>query len=227
MAWLERDLKSLKFLGTDLLPLGGFEAVREQAWDHLCRYLFKVDAPLPLREKVFTDCLQRAEEESRGLITRLQDRLAGLLAARREVALLLEQRQTKQAISYPGMRAQLEALAPADLLRRYDFDELPDLTRFLQAMMLRARRARESIGRDMEKAARVTPFETQLQELQKRAAKCKRPEAAKPFQLLLEEFKISVFAQEIGTRQKVSEKRLEQLRLQIESSLRQPGSPPR
>ena len=38
--------------------------------------------------------------------------------------------------------------------------------------------------------------------------------------MLLEEFKVSVFAQELGTGQKASEKRLDQLASQIEESLR-------
>ncbi len=219
IAWLQRDLKSLKSLGTDLLPLGGYEAIHTDAWDHLRRHLFACESLLPLKENKFKHTLERADRERRGIVQGLQDRLAQLLTARADVALLLEQKKTKQAISYPGMRAQLETVAPADLLTRYEYNELPNLTRFLKGMMLRAKRARESIQRDMDKAKRIAPYEATLKQLETLASR--KPEHAprilKPYRIMLEEFKVSVFAQELGTGRKVSEKRLDQLAGQIEA----------
>ena len=220
LAWLRRDIKELKALGTGLLPLGGFDAIKEPAWDHLRRHLFRCDLPLPLRKAIFNETKGRAEHEHRGIVLKLRDQLNKLLEARAQVELLLEQKKTKQAISYPGMRVQMEQLAPADLLSKYEFGELPDLTRFLNGMLVRAKRAKESIQKDIEKSKRVAPFQTKLESLFKQTIKRKRVDSLKPFILLLEEFKISVFAQELGTRQKVSEKRLEKLASEIELSLR-------
>ncbi len=219
-AWLQRDLKDLKKLGAALLPLGGYERAKEQAWDQLRRHLFDCPNRLPLRKSVFQATLERAERERRGLVARLGERLNGLLEARAEVALLLEQKKTSRAIRYPGMQAQLEAVAPQDLLRRYEFDELPHLTRFLKGMIRRAERARENVRKDMDKAARIKPYEEQLADLAQLAARQNSLDAIKPYRLLLEEFKVSVFAQELGTGQKVSEKRLEQLAEKIGRALR-------
>ncbi|MFU8848711.1 MAG: ATP-dependent RNA helicase HrpA [Opitutales bacterium] len=217
IAWLRRDLKELKTLGIGLLPLGGYDAIKESAWRHLRRHLFACESILPLQENAFKKTLLRADGEKRGIVTRLHDQLATLLEARAEVALLLEHKKTKQAISYPGMRAQLDRIAPADLLDQYEFSDLPHLTRFLKGMMLRARRAKDSVQRDMEKAQLVAPYEVRLEQLQQLAARRKQAGAAKPFMLLLEEFKISVFAQELGTAQKVSPKRLDQLAEEIKN----------
>jgi len=220
LAWIQRDLKELKSLGTDLLPLGGFDTVRESAWRHIRRHLFACESVLPLEEAKFRKTLDRADREKRGIVRKLREQLAALLSARAEAALLLERKKTKQAISYPGMRSQLERIAPADLLDQFEFADLPHLTRFLRGMSLRAQRAREGIQRDMEKAKRVEAYEAKLKQLEALASERNQPEAVKPFMILLEEFKISVFAQELGTARKSSEKRLDDLAKRIEERLR-------
>jgi len=217
IAWIRRDLKDLKALGTLLIQLGGYDTIKASAWAQLRRHLFAVDAPLPLQEANFKKTLQRAAEKSKGLTVQLADQLRALLGARHEIVLLLEQKKTAQAITYPGMRAHLEAVAPADLLDHYEFGELPQVTRYLRAMLRRARRAKESIQRDIEKSQRVAPFEAKLKELEAHLSRIPHPESRipnqtlKPYRMLLEEFKVSIYAQELGTAQKVSEKRLEQM----------------
>lgn len=219
-AWLQRDLRDLRQLGLLLLPLGGFESVEEPAWKHLRRHLFRCDQRLPLRQSVFEKTLARADEEKRGLVPRLVDALRALLEAREEVASLLEKKQTAQAISYPGMRAQLTQLTPADLLDQYEFDDLPHLTRFLKGMLIRAKRAKSNLNSDMEKAARLEPHSKQLAALEAAAKKTGKENQLKPYRILLEEYKISLFAQELGTGQKVSAKRLETMAAQLSEELR-------
>jgi len=218
LAWIQRDLKELKSIGTGLLPLGGYDAIKESAWRHVRRHLFACQPLLPLSESRFKKTLERADQEKRGIVQTLTEQLAALLEARAEVALLLERKKTKQAISYPGMRAQLEGVAPPDLLDQFEFTELPHLTRFLTGMTIRARRARESLQRDIEKAKGIAPHEARYDSLIKLAAKHHQPHTVKPFLILLEEFKISVFAQELGTAQKVSGKRLDDLANRIEEA---------
>ena len=210
IAWIRRDLKELKKLGILLVQVGGYEAIKDPAWAHLRRHLFGTESLLPLSEANFKKTLAHAGQASKGIVLKLIDHLRGVLEAREAVMLLLEQKKTTQAIIYPGMRAHLEAIAPADLLDHYEFDELPHIARYLKAMLRRSQRAKESIQRDIEKSQRVAPFEAKLAALQKLASGTSHP-ALKPYRLLLEEFRVSIYAQELGTAQKVSEKRLEQL----------------
>ena len=217
---LVTDLRDLRQLGLLLLPLGGFDSVEELAWQHLRRHLFRCDQRLPLQRAVFEKTLARAHEEKRGIVPRLVDALHDLLEAREAVATLLEKKQTSQAISYPGMRAQLQQLAPANLLEQYEFDELPHLTRFLKGMTRRAERAKSNLNSDMEKAKRLEPHAKELAELEAAAKQSAKEKDLKPYRLLLEEYKISLFAQELGTSQKVSAKRLETLAAQLREKLR-------
>lgn len=220
IAWLRNDLKDLKQLGAGLLPLGNFDSIKASAWGHLQRHLFRCGEYLPLKESRFNKGLARADEERRGIIPKLCDHLRAHLDARQDISLLLEQKKTGKAIVYPGMRAQLESIAPADLLEQYSFAELPHLTRFLKAMRLRAERAKDSIQRDIEKSKRVAPHEARSAALVKLAKTPAQRSEVKAYRILLEEFKVSVYAQELGTAQKVSEKRLDKLADELEQKLK-------
>ena len=74
------------------------------------------------------------------------------------------------------------------------------MPRYLRAVAVRAERAALSPAKDAEKAAALVPFadwETHVPPVQREA-----------FRWLLEEFRVSVFAQELGTAQPVSAQRL-------------------
>lgn len=211
LAWIRRDLKALKQLGALLLPLGDFDTIQADAWRHIRRHLFHLDSILPLKAKSFEKAILRADSERKGIVQKLTSILRELLEQRQGVALLIEQKKTSKAISYPGMRAHLESIAPAELFSKFEFSELPHITRFLKAMRIRAERAKDSVQRDIEKSQRVAPYEKRYSELLQAAKSPSQKNLVKPYQLLLEEFKVSVYAQELGTAQKASEKRLDKL----------------
>ncbi len=81
--------------------------------------------------------------------------------------------------------------------------QLAHLPRFLRAVAVRAERAAVTPAKDAEKAAALAPFagwEARVPPAQREA-----------FQWLLEEFRVSIFAQELGTAQPVSAQRLRSL----------------
>ena len=72
-------------------------------------------------------------------------------------------------------------------------------------MIVRAERAKSNIAKDMEKAKRIAPHEADYQTLRsiKNPSQQQLAEIHDYF-ILLEEFKVSLFAQELGTGAKVS-----------------------
>jgi ATP-dependent helicase HrpA len=86
-------------------------------------------------------------------------------------------------------------------------------------MLIRAERAKSNLNSDLEKAKRLAPHSKELAELEAAAKKANRPKSLLPYRLLLEEYKISVFAQELGTGQKVSAKRLETLAAELRKEI--------
>ncbi len=107
------------------------------------------------------------------------------------------------------MAAELARLVPARFLERLPYERLSHLPRYLKALLLRAERATANPLKDRERAALIAPFAQALERI--RAAQQITEEgrrAAEEFRWLVEEYKVSVFAQELGTSLPVSPKRL-------------------
>jgi ATP-dependent helicase HrpA len=102
-------------------------------------------------------------------------------------------------------------LVPAHFVDLYEADRLPHLVRYAAAVGIRARRAVEDPRRDGIKAAEVEPVEGALQRflagLDPRTSP-RRREAVEALHWEIEEYKVSVFAQELGTAHPVSRKRI-------------------
>ena len=100
---------------------------------------------------------------------------------------------------------QLERLIHPGFISATPPEQLPELPRYLRAMTLRLERARRDPQRDRERAGRVRHWSHAYwsQPPQQR----EQPQW-RAFRWLLEELRVATFAQELGTREPVSEQRL-------------------
>ncbi len=105
------------------------------------------------------------------------------------------------------MRAQLQALVPPGFLRDVPAAVLADFPRYLKALALRAERALRDPAKDQLRMLELEPLARAA-----RAALAAHPGDPRVDALRweLEELRVSVFAQELGTRIPVSAKRLQQ-----------------
>ncbi|MCW7753092.1 ATP-dependent RNA helicase HrpA [Desulfobotulus sp. H1] len=115
------------------------------------------------------------------------------------------------------MEKELKRLVPENFILLYPPDRLFHFPRYLKAMEVRARRATEDFIRDARKAKEILLWEKTLRdilsELSPHVSEEKK-RAVENFYWMLEEFKVSVFAQEVGASGPISAKRLnEQVRL--------------
>ncbi len=105
----------------------------------------------------------------------------------------------------------LKEILPADFLKTRSLAELDQAERQLRALAIRVERAGQHPGKDAAKAKRLAQPMHWLDELHRmcnHTRECRQ--GIREYRALLEEFRIAVFAPEIGTRQPVSEKRLRQ-----------------
>jgi ATP-dependent helicase HrpA len=105
----------------------------------------------------------------------------------------------------------LAALLPNNFLQVIPPNRLPDLPRYLKALLVRSERAALNPVKDRERSARLAPYQEALGKLQ--AEKPDSPGARRlidEFRWMLEEFKVSLLAQELGTPTPVSPKRLDE-----------------
>jgi len=108
--------------------------------------------------------------------------------------------------------SDLKNLCPAHFLTLYDFSRLTHFPRYLSGIAVRARRAAENPGKEAQKGEQIAPFSRRLTALIDSLDEQSSPEktrAVEDFHWLIEEFKISIYAQELKTAVKVSAKRLE------------------
>ena len=112
-----------------------------------------------------------------------------------------------------GLRDALANLVPEHFLDLYDNDRLVHLGRYVRAITIRARRAVENFERDQARAAEVKPHADRLTDLLKTLASGASNEkraAVEAYFWMIEEYKVSLFAQELKTPIRVSPKRLDE-----------------
>jgi ATP-dependent helicase HrpA len=193
LGWLEKDLRSLRMLGALTATLAPVEQLQADALECIRRWVCRRDVH-PLQTGVFAGVLAQAKQDLRGAVPKLTTWLKEILEVRLEL-------QT-HAQPYPRMGDDLAALLPPDFLRRTPLDRLRHVPRYLRGMKLRADRWKRDTARDAQRAAELAPF----------AAAAAKPELADTeFRWLVEEFRVSLFAQDLGTDGPVSAVRLRRL----------------
>jgi ATP-dependent helicase HrpA len=98
-------------------------------------------------------------------------------------------------------------LAPAGFLLVTPWERLREYPRYLQAIEQRLEKHGQSLQRDAQLAAQILPLETRYRERVKVERGLLAP-GHDEFRWLLEEFRVSLFAQQLKTRVPVSARRL-------------------
>jgi ATP-dependent helicase HrpA len=120
--------------------------------------------------------------------------------------------------NYDDLKAQLGGLVHPGFARA-PRDRLADLPRYLKAMEVRLVRLRLDPRRDQARMLEVREFEDWLARLEPRlASDADRAEWTR-IRWLIEEFRVQTFAQELKTREPVSEKRLRRMLSDLEAGL--------
>jgi ATP-dependent helicase HrpA len=167
----------------------------EQAQEHVLAHLLRLEPVLPLTEKRFEGLLEKVRKELPLVTQRTRDLFKQVHEQRDQIA--------RGANRYPGMEGDLARLVPGDLLLRTPHGQLPHVLRYLKAVRIRAERAGNNPAKDADKAQLIADWE---------GWETFVPAANREvFRWLMEEYRVQVFAQELGTAQAVSVKRLEAL----------------
>lgn len=179
----------------------GGALLAESAYRHIVAHAFRLEPLHPLTQARFDALLATARRDLPLLARRVAD-LAGQILTVRQAILASGKR-------YPGLEADVERLVPADFLDRTPHAQLDHLPRYLRAVQLRAERAAISPlaqSRDTQKAQQLAPF-LPGGEVEKTVP----PQNREAYRWLLEEFRVSLFAQDLGTAQPASAQRLRAL----------------
>jgi ATP-dependent helicase HrpA len=221
LKYLEKNIPDLQKMAVSYMNVGKadngsgggtLEELREQIIAVALDRAFLLD-PLPTDEFAF----KRRIDEGRGRLTLIANEVARMAAV-----ILLEYaaaaRKIKDTKNAPDATAdaqqQLNRLIPKKFLQATPWDRLQHLARYLKAITLRLDKYRADPARD---AARMTELRPQDQRYWRLVAERKGvvDERMQEFRWLLEELRVSFFAQELRTPQPVSVKRLDKAWAQI------------
>jgi len=194
LGWLERDLKALRELGPLLATLVPLADLQVHALGSIRAWVCDAKRVSALTSAAFGAAVDRAKADLRGLVPRYVDQLRDILTVR----LALE----VHATPFPGMPADLAALLPADFVRATPYVQLAQFPRYLKAMKQRADRWRQNSVKDAERSRQLAPYVAAV-------AKLRGGEDGAAFRWLVEEFRVSLFAQELGTTEPVSAVKLD------------------
>jgi ATP-dependent helicase HrpA len=207
LKFLEKNIPDLTKMGTAFMGLGGtLEELRAQIIDLALDRAFLAD-PLPTDERSFKARIDEGRTRL-NLIAAEVARLAGTVLAEHATALrkLKDSKPPKDVAD--DVAAQLQRLVPKRFLLATDWAPLQHLPRYLKAVTLRLDKLRADPARDATRLAELRPLE---QRYWRRVAELKGAQHARldEYRWLLEELRVSLFAQELRTPQPVSAKRLD------------------
>jgi ATP-dependent helicase HrpA len=199
---------------------GGAAETKELLLNGVLDRLFQLDQLDSLPSKAQFAATVAALKEQ-GLLRQaraLLNQIVEVLTTRRQVQTVLTQSRQRSSNAGSGQtrfaeyQQLLEGLVPQDFLAKLPLAELAERKRWLLALAKRIERAEHGPLKDAEKAKRVQPFMEQLRRLTQENNRPPCPACSEElalFRRMVEEFKVSVFAPEIGTAMPVSEKRLD------------------
>ncbi|MBC7726378.1 MAG: DUF3418 domain-containing protein, partial [Microbacteriaceae bacterium] len=214
LKYLEKNIPDLVKMAAAYMPLGSADELRTLIIELALDRAFLAE-PLPGDAAAFNARI--TEGRSRlNLIAQDVARLAGAIlndyaAAQRK---LRDARPPKDVTD--DITAQLQRLMPKRFLQVAPYGQLQHFARYLKAVIARLDKHRADPQRDAERLTELRPIE---QRYLRRLAEQKGVADARldEYRWLLEELRVSFFAQELRTPQPVSTKRLEKAWQQLSS----------
>jgi ATP-dependent helicase HrpA len=212
LKYLEKNIPDMQKMAVAYMQLGSADELKAQIIDVALDRAFLLE-PLPNDEASF----KRRIDEGRGRLTLIANEVARLaLGVLSEFA--LAQRKIKDTKNAADATAdciqQLQRLLPKNFLATTPWPQLQHGARYLKAISLRLEKYRADPARDAQRLTELKPLEQKYWRL---VAERKGQTDARmlEFRWLLEELRVSFFAQELRTPQPVSVKRLEKAWAQL------------
>jgi ATP-dependent helicase HrpA len=190
---LDRDLAAGRDLRDDLL-------------DRIVITVF-LDGQEPLRSAAALEARMAAHRAVIGLP--LQEIARSVQTSLERLARIRMALSTANAALAADIRSQLAWLVPAGFLLVTPWERLKEFPRYLQAIEQRLEKGGRDPQRDAQLTAQLAPLEARYRERVKAERGARRP-GDDEYRWMLEELRVSLFAQQLKTRVPVSARRLDE-----------------
>ena len=212
LKYLEKNIPDLQKMAMAYMSLGTADELRDQVIDVALDRAYLND-PLPSDAASFKARVEEGRTRL-NLIAQEVARLAGtVLTEYAAAARKLKDAKPPKDVA-DDVAAQLQRLMPKRFVSATPYAQLQHFPRYLKGITLRLDKLKGDPARDAQRMTELRPLD---QRLVRRLADLKGTHDARTdeFRWLLEELRISLFAQELRTPQPVSVKRLEKVWAQI------------
>lgn len=204
---VERHLNPRSRLTLGVNPDGSLAALLEDCADAA------VDALIPAAVWTYDEFAALRDRVAQSLVATTVDivgRVEKVLATAQEVELLLPANPPRsQAEAIADVRAQLDRLLPRGFVTATGRDHLADLTRYLTAIGRRLDRLPHAVEADRQRMQRIHNVQDAYDELLHALPPARRQAVAvRDIARQIEELRVSLWAQQLGTPRPVSEQRI-------------------
>jgi ATP-dependent helicase HrpA len=204
--YMEKNLPDAQKLGMLFMPLGTPQELQQQilamTFERCC-----LNDSLPTNEAEFTARGKEAKNRLLLIAQELARLTANILteyhALQKSLPTIKSHAQAAQDI-----RTQLESLLHKNFIADTSYEHLQHLPRYLKAINLRIEKLRSNPARDAQCMSQIQPLSQAMQKLRQA---CKADPRVEEFVWLMQELRVSLFAQELKTPVIVSVKRLEKM----------------
>jgi ATP-dependent helicase HrpA len=204
---IERQLNPRTRLVLGANPDGSLPALLDDCADAAVAML----APAPVwNRSEFAALRQRVADALASATLDIVGRVEKVLAAAHEVQVALPAAPPSgQAESIADIRAQLDRLMPRGFVTSTGATHLGDLTRYLTAVGRRLERLPQGVNADRDRMARVHAVQAAYDELRQALSPARAAaHDVRDIGRTIEELRVSLWAQQLGTARPVSEQRI-------------------
>ncbi|WP_066901948.1 ATP-dependent RNA helicase HrpA [Mycolicibacterium houstonense] len=204
---IERSLDTRARLALNANPDGTLTALLEDCVDAAADVLL----PKPVWTRAeFTAVVDRAGKELGPTTQAAVSRVGKVLAAAHEVHVALPDKPSPaQADAIADIRSQLDRLLPRGFVTAIGVARLTDLTRYVTAITRRLERLPHGLGADRDRMSRVHAVEDAYDELVQALSPARaQADDIRGIAWQIEELRVSLWAQQLGTPRPVSEQRI-------------------
>ncbi|WP_372682776.1 DUF3418 domain-containing protein, partial [Desulfosarcina sp.] len=223
LKFLKKNLKLPVLLKRQSVYFGGMAAIEGQLFQRVTRELFAHPILTAADYHARVDELTALRVHQCG--QDLRDVVVAVIEAHHEVRCRITEVEKKR-IAAPvvgqfllTLKNELTRLVPDNFVLLYDRQRLSHVVRYLSALSIRVQRGYTDLEKDRSRESLVAPFIEQLKRMLQSldsSTSVEKRAAVEAFFWTIEEYKVSIFAQEVGTDGPVSIKRLNRMIGEIE-----------
>jgi ATP-dependent helicase HrpA len=209
--YLKRNLPGLQTMGLHFVTLGAHDELRDDLINAIVGRAFLGDDHLPRNQSAFASCVEKGKNRLLLVANELSAVVGQILEAYHQVGKMLNRDIPlgwQEAVA--DIHEQLHSLVYKGFIARTPYDQLEQIPRYLRGIEARLQKLKHAPDRDRQRRSEMAQlWENYKRQVAINVNKGINDPELDNFRWLLEELRISLFAQELKTALPVSVKRLE------------------